>query len=66
MSEFFQIDETSDRFLVVYKIEEIEGKKTNGMQSYYITQCKIFIFNKEENKFKKYYKFLVDITIDEK
>jgi hypothetical protein len=37
MSEFFQIYETSDRYLVVYQIEEIEEKKTNGIEMYYIT-----------------------------
>jgi len=66
MSEFFQIDETNDRYLVVYQIEEIEEYKTNATQSYYITLCKIFRFNKEENWFLEIHKFLVDITINEK
>jgi hypothetical protein len=51
MSEFFQIDETMDRYLVVYKIEEIEEDKPIKIQSYYITQCIIFRFNKEDNLF---------------
>ena len=39
MSEYFQINETNDRYLVVYQIEEIEEKKekTNEIELYYIT-----------------------------
>jgi hypothetical protein len=37
MSEFFQIYETSERYLLVYQIEEIKEEKTNGIELYYIT-----------------------------
>ena len=39
MSEYFQINETNDRYLVVYQIEEIEEKKekTNEIELCYIT-----------------------------